>query len=262
MAPGLHNPERSRMLSTGKVARLLSVTPDTVLKWIKNGRLRARRTAGGHYRVAQSDLDRLIGDRFETRTPDEGGFLYCWEYYAIDGEPGESCLECLVYRARARRCYEMSGLAREVGYAGTYCANSCGECSYYQEIVRRPRRVLIVTESDDLRHRIEQESSDSRFEVEFAHSEYACSAACEVFKPEYVVIDSSLSQPVRSSLCSHLAVDPRIPGVQIILAIAPDHVPTSLEDSGRDDRAIPRTFRLAELEDHIIGLEVKHEAPA
>jgi len=246
------------MFSTGKVARLLSVTPDTVLKWIKSGQLRARRTAGGHYRVAQRDLDSLIGDSIEPPPRGENGFLFCWEYYATDGKPGESCLDCLVYRARARHCYEMSGLAKESGYAGVYCTNSCDECSYYQEVVCRPKRVLIVTKSTDLRNSLLRESSDTRIDVEFASSEYECSAACHEFKPEYVVIDGSLSKPVRARLCSHLAADPRVPGVQIILANAIEGGPVAAATSRRvDDRAIPRTFGLADLEDHIFGLEVK-----
>ena len=45
--------------STGQAAKLCAVTPDTVLKWIKRGRLRARRTPGGHYRISREDLDEL-----------------------------------------------------------------------------------------------------------------------------------------------------------------------------------------------------------
>ena len=263
MAPGPEKTKRDYLLSTGKVAQQLSVTPDTVLKWIKGGRLRATRTAGGHYRVAQADLDILIDDGFETGSVGENGFLYCWEYYASDGEPGESCLDCLVYRTRARRCYEMSGLGPEVGYAGTYCTNTCDECSYYQEVVRRRRRVLIVTESEKLRNRLQREISDSNIDLRFAASEYECSAVCHEFKPEYVVIDGSLSQPTRSSLCFHLAADPRIPGVQIILANATEDASHGWEETAKSSaRAIPRTFRLNELEEHIIGLEVKQPTPA
>ena len=227
-----------------------------MLKWIKSGRLRAVRTAGGHYRIAEDDVDHLISDESGTTPADEGGFHYCWEYYAVGGEPGESCQDCLVYRARARRCYEMSGLAREAGYSGAYCTNSCKECSYYQEVVQRARRVLVVTDSADLRRRLELESSGSRLELEFASSEYECSAACNDFRPEYVVIDGSLSKKVRASLCSHLAVDPRIPGVQIILAVT-DGGPVTAETGSGVDRAIPRTFQLEDLEHHIIGLEVE-----
>ena len=262
MAPGPHNQDRSRMLSTGKVAQLLSVTPDTVLKWIKSGRLRAKRTAGGHYRIDQHDLDHLTDDSVDSQPAVEGGFLYCWEYFATGGEPGQNCLDCLVYRARARRCYEMSDLGEEAGYSGAYCTNSCDACSYYREVVRRPRRVLVVTESAELRRRLQQESSGSRVEVEFACSEYECSAACHSFKPEYVVIDSSLSKSVRASLCFHLAADPRIPGVQIILTNGADDSPVTDETGKSIDPAISHTFELAELEDHIIGLEVKQAARA
>ena len=48
------------LLTTGQAARLCSVTPDTVLKWIKKGRLRGVRTAGGHYRIERRLLDPLI----------------------------------------------------------------------------------------------------------------------------------------------------------------------------------------------------------
>ena len=114
MAQRLENRKRGQLLSTGKVARRLSVTSDTVLKWIKSGRLPAVRTAGGHYRISESDLDGLIGDDLGPGTsPGANGFVYCWEYYAAGDEPKEDCLGCLVYRARARRCYEMSGLAAE-----------------------------------------------------------------------------------------------------------------------------------------------------
>lgn len=263
MAPGPEKMNRDRMLSTGKVAQQLSVTPDTVLKWIKGGRLRATRTAGGHYRVAQADLDFLIEDGFETGSVGENGFVYCWEYYATDGEPGESCLDCLVYRTRARRCYEMSDLGAEVGYAGTYCTNTCDECSYYQEVVRRRRRVLIVTESEKLRSRLERRRSDSNIDFRFAASEYECAAVCHDFRPEYVVIDGSLSTPMRASLCFHLAADTRIPGVQIILANATEDASRQSDETAKSGaHAIPRTFRLKELEEHIIGLEVKQPTSA
>lgn len=262
MAPGPNNMDRDRMLSTGKVAQMLSVTPDTVLKWIKNGRLPAKRTAGGHYRIAQHDVDDLMHSDTEPSANADNGFVYCWEYYATDGSPSKSCLDCLVYRARARHCYEMSGLARDTGYAGAHCSNSCAECAYFQEVVCRPRRVLIVTKSTDLQSKLLQESPNSRIDIAFASSEYECSTACHEFRPEFVVIDGSLSKPIRASLCTHLAKDPRIPGVQIILANmdAGGTRPDSTEH--HVDCAIPRTFGLAELEEYIIGLEVKPAALA
>jgi excisionase family DNA binding protein len=260
MARRLDNQNRDRLFSTGKVAQRLSVTPDTVLKWIKSGRLPAIRTAGGHYRVAECDLDGLLSDDLGPDTsPITNGFVYCWEYYAVGDEPNDDCLGCLVYRARARRCYEMSGLAREVGYSGAYCESTCENCTYYQEVIRRPRRVLIVTESLELQRRLVRATTNSNLALEFVSSEYECSAACDTFRPEYVVIDATIPKQVRASLCSHLAVDPRIPGVQIILAVHDDEAAST---AGESSRALPRTFHLAELEDHIIGLEVTPAATA
>ena len=53
-------------LSTGKAAKALSVTPDTVLKWIKSGKLDARRTAGGHYRIHPGEIERPQIESFPT----------------------------------------------------------------------------------------------------------------------------------------------------------------------------------------------------
>ncbi len=47
-------------ISTGKAAELLSVTPDAVLKWIKKGKLPARKTAGGHYRISLDSIKDLL----------------------------------------------------------------------------------------------------------------------------------------------------------------------------------------------------------
>ena len=43
--------DKSNLLTTGQAAKLCSVTPDTILKWLKRGRLNGVRTAGGHYRI-------------------------------------------------------------------------------------------------------------------------------------------------------------------------------------------------------------------
>ena len=57
------------LLTTGQAAKLCEVAPDTILKWIRKGRLRGTRTAGGHYRINPRDLQphvrpgRLKADR-------------------------------------------------------------------------------------------------------------------------------------------------------------------------------------------------------
>jgi excisionase family DNA binding protein len=51
------------VLTTGQAARACRVTIPTVKRWILEGHLTAFRTAGGHYRVAEAELDRFRLDR-------------------------------------------------------------------------------------------------------------------------------------------------------------------------------------------------------
>ena len=53
-------------LTTFQVADLMSVTPDSVLKWIKSGKLEALRTPGGHYRIAKKDVETLLNKSEKT----------------------------------------------------------------------------------------------------------------------------------------------------------------------------------------------------
>lgn len=46
-------------LTTGQVAREFGTTSRQVLRWIRQGRLRAVRTPGGHHRVRREDLAAL-----------------------------------------------------------------------------------------------------------------------------------------------------------------------------------------------------------
>src|SRR4030042_6445009 len=82
----LMNRESINLLSTGKASKLLSVTPDTILKWIKQDKLPALRTAGGHYRVSQEAINALLSQSEETfsasQPAPEEPLLYCWEFFA------------------------------------------------------------------------------------------------------------------------------------------------------------------------------------
>ena len=79
------SPTDDNFLSTGQAARLYSVTPDAVLKWIRSGRLPARRTAGGHHRIASQDLQSFVSERPVSRpalvpSAPHRPFRYCWEH--------------------------------------------------------------------------------------------------------------------------------------------------------------------------------------
>ena len=51
-------------LTTGQAAKKLSVTPDTVLKWIKSGKLDAMKTPGGHNRILEGTVNKLVSEKF------------------------------------------------------------------------------------------------------------------------------------------------------------------------------------------------------
>lgn len=53
---------RERFLRTSEVARLLHVSPKTVSRWAKEGRLPYLATLGGHRRFPAVDIERLSQD--------------------------------------------------------------------------------------------------------------------------------------------------------------------------------------------------------
>ena len=62
------------LLTPAEVARLLRVTPKTVTRWHRQGKLPAMRTLGGHRRFRRSDVERAVGlvntDASSSETPD------------------------------------------------------------------------------------------------------------------------------------------------------------------------------------------------
>jgi excisionase family DNA binding protein len=52
--------EPGELLTTRKVAQMLSVSQSTVERWIQLDRLPAIRLPSGHYRVRRADVERLL----------------------------------------------------------------------------------------------------------------------------------------------------------------------------------------------------------
>ena len=121
--------------STGQAAKMLSVTPDAILKWIKQGRICAMRTPGGHYRVPEDQIMAILDQAGEADSAGvtelvEGSPPYCWEFFSDRDRPKPGCRDCLVYQARALKCYKMSHLCAEAGQTAGG-RNSCDECDYF-----------------------------------------------------------------------------------------------------------------------------------
>lgn len=209
----------SKLLTTGQAAKKCSVTADTILKWIKKGRIQATRTAGGHYRIRPEDLINLDPQREPGEQPDlPKTFKYCWEYNNRGGTLTEECTDCIVYRTRAYRCFEVIKLAAEVGHAKYFCKQSCEECDYFNQVHKGTTNVLVVSDNEMLNASLKRAADGHPLNMEFANCEYTCSALVETFRPEYAVIDCSLGADRSREFASNLLADPRIPFVRVILA--------------------------------------------
>ena len=52
--------ERERMLRSGEVAEILGVDRHTVVKWIKEGRIKAIRLPSGRYRIPEGEVRKIL----------------------------------------------------------------------------------------------------------------------------------------------------------------------------------------------------------
>lgn len=213
-----------KWLTTGEAAKLCSVKPDTVLKWIKRGRVQAVRTAGGHHRVRFRDIEPLVG------VEDAGGAcppppectprpLRCWEYLSDRGKVRETCQGCVVYRVRAAWCFEVRGLEEDLGHARLFCQTSCEECLYYRRVQGLTTNVLVISPDEDYIRQLEAEPGRN-LTLRFARNAWEASAVVHEFRPDLAVVDRELVE-TDAGLLDCLIRDPRLPGLRVVLAVPP-----------------------------------------
>jgi excisionase family DNA binding protein len=222
-----------KFLSTGQAAELCSVTPDTVLKWIKSGRIKAHRTPGGHYRVHRDTLQGWLDTSGPQHVEEEEArhYQYCWEFYSKSGCLPESCSKCLVFRSRAGRCYEIGKLTDESDHAKLLCRGSCEECEYYRVVQGQRPNVLVVTDQQELQSSLKKEPTPIDYNLRVSDCEYHCSMVVEKFRPDYVVIDCALGVERSRDFVTSLEQDPRIPFVKVILASESKEIPEECDKS-------------------------------
>ena len=209
-----------KLLSTWQAAELCSVTPDTVLKWIKSGKIPASRTPGGHFRLDPYKLPiSTPSEEIQTQIQKpKMPFQYCWEFKSKAGNLQEGCLGCVIYRSRTKRCYELSHLPEEAGHAKLYCSATCDDCDYYSIVKGQRVNVLVVSDRSSLRAILEGEIKKVNYNLTFTNCEYHCSMVVESYRPDYVVLDCKLGVQRSREFARNIAQDPRIPFVRIILA--------------------------------------------
>ncbi len=210
------------LLTTGKAARLCSVKPDTVLKWIKKGRLAASRTAGGHYRVEERDLLLVLSQNpaAEKEWEEHAALccrpMRCWEY--MNHGPGSECQDCVVHRVEAMWCFRLVNLMRGSGHVRRFCTSPCQECPYYRRVHGQPTNVLVITRDENLIQDLAKRESES-VTFRFARRGYDASAIVAVFRPAFVVLDQAVLESLGVALLDALASDPRTAGARIVVAI-------------------------------------------
>ncbi|MEW6074093.1 MAG: excisionase family DNA-binding protein [Planctomycetota bacterium] len=209
-------------LTTGQAAKYCSVTSDTVLKWIRRGRISGVRTAGGHYRVARREIEELMTPHRPVPDPahphQTGVPLRCWEY--LSGRAGlrEECERCTVYRVRAGRCFEVAELGEVVDHRHQFCRTSCQDCVYYRRVMNLPTQVLLVTRDEKLIAGLSTEDGDA-VALRVGQSAYEAAMVLQDFRPAFAIVDEGIQGGGADEIVSHLSSDPRVPGLKVVLAV-------------------------------------------
>ena len=246
-------------MSTGQAAEVCHVERDTVLKWIKCGKLPAERTAGGHYRIAWPELNRFLASRrrpgqSNQRPGPMAGRLRCWEYLATDGRIHQECRHCAVYRVQAARCFELLRLGCELGHRHLFCHGSCEDCAYYRRLTGLPTRVLVLTRRESLMQKLWHGEADD-LEFRFARNAYEAARQVGEFRPAFVVVESANGGEALEELLDCLAADTRSPGMRIILATGRQRTP---EQRRRLVAGfVPEDFEAADIRKAVAGVPVE-----
>ena len=207
------------MVSTGQAAKLCSVTPDTILKWIKNNKIEAVQTAGGHYRIIREKLKPYMVVSLEHIKENPLQINYCWQYHSDKDDVNEGCRECMIFKSKAEKCYLVAGLGENAGHSQTFCTTSCYECDYFHLMNSSPISVLIISENEQLKQKLQREVKGN-LTLKFACCGYDTSMIIQEFRPDYIIIDESMVNSNPDEICKHILNDPRVHGSQIVLAIA------------------------------------------
>ena len=247
----------SDLLTTGEAAKLCGVTSDAVLKWIKKGRFPAIRTSGGHFRIARKTLETLgYGEPDAASQPDPAPER-CWEYFCRDLAPPEKCKECVVYRARIEKCYEVAELGDTIGHNRQFCRATCENCSFFRASNGLATTVLVVTSDEALVDKFTTQANAANVALRFARCGYESAMLVETFHPSVVVMDSVLPEVRDGRLADSMIQDERIPGVKLIVAQRKgDKAPP-----GRGASVMPAPFTVKKIERLVQDLVRSADAP-
>ncbi|MBF0384297.1 MAG: helix-turn-helix domain-containing protein [Candidatus Omnitrophica bacterium] len=153
-------------LTTTQASKILHVSRFSVLHWIKQGKIKAVSTLGGHQRIPKESIVSLLSkksfkNRIKNNIKPQVKIIPCWEAKESLGSNKHNCNDCLVYKEKINRCFlslrEYAGLKVE-------CGIDCPKCGYlkvyfpkeYHEIQNAKQDTIIKTDS----HILKDESAD------------------------------------------------------------------------------------------------------
>ncbi len=157
--------------TTTEAAKHLAVSPDTVLKWVKAGKIASYRTPGGHARIPRQAIDSLLPGGLSVQ-PSGTDVVprYCWDFHTEQGVIDRECLNCIAYRSRAMRCYEMRDIPEEFGHLKLHCQPDCSQCEYFRLMHGRGTSALVFTGSWRLIESLKARATESELVSRFATS--------------------------------------------------------------------------------------------
>jgi excisionase family DNA binding protein len=214
--------EKKDYLTTTQAARLMSVSPDTVLKWVKAGKVKSYRTLGGHFRIPVSELSIPPAAESGMASVTAGAarllsHQYCWEYLG-DGEVRPECQECITFRSRAKRCYQLKDLPEGLDGLNLMCDTECSDCEYFKQVNDQILNILVLSQSRNLIRDVDGLDKSDEYQIRFAESEYKAAVMIQQFRPDYIVIDCALGKRRTGMICHSLFDDIRLPVTRIILS--------------------------------------------
>jgi len=148
-------------LTTTELARFCGVSRFTIINWTNRGKIKAIRTAGGHYRIPVSEAVSFL-DVFHK---DKNGVAFgslgrCWKYLQKTNCDKE-CRNCLIYRRETDYCFEV---VRQFGKGVVRCTGECLDCGYFQEIFSFHREKTQLKETCDKKSKKATKSKEATTE--------------------------------------------------------------------------------------------------
>ena len=168
----------------------------------------------------------------------------CWEYFCQNLAPPETCTDCVVYRARIEKCYEVAELGETIGHSRQFCRTTCQNCSFFRACKGLASAVLVVTCDEALIDRLTAQGDSAAVVLRFARSGYESSSLVETFHPCAVVMDSALPEMQDGRLVNSIMEDQRMLGVKVIIAVRKGDRITA----GPDALVISAPFTLQKIE--------------